>query len=130
MIWLHRIDEAWLPGLAPRRTRTARERRLDDDKTLIEIEQVVAEMSGYAEIMRAPDKRGPIDMADIALLIADIEIVLRGRKLPIPDPGWLREFVIETRRLVARPPARARGAAAADRGAARAPASSKPCSGL
>jgi hypothetical protein len=45
--------------------------------------------------MRAPDKRGPIDMADIALLIADIEIVLRSRALPIPDPAWLRELVIE-----------------------------------
>jgi hypothetical protein len=87
--------QPFLPGLAP-----VRKRRRDD--SAVQAEQIVEEITRYADVIRPRHKRArPIDRSDLAHIRTDVVQTLRMMKLPIPDDldgllieliGWWHEF--------------------------------------
>ena len=84
--------QVFLPGFEPRRAGA----HLDDPRTLTQIEQVVEFVVSYLDLLRPQTKaRAPIDRADIADCRCEIAIMLRAKRLPVPDAAWLDELIIE-----------------------------------
>ena len=91
----HSVSQPFLPGFAPAPD-PARVARLDDPKTLIAIEQVVEFVVSCIDVLRLKKKaRAPIDREDIAECRHEIALMLRAKRLPVPDDAWLDELVVE-----------------------------------
>jgi hypothetical protein len=91
-----RDPQQYLPGFESRARARAPVARLDDPRTLIEIELVVEFVVSCLDVIRPKKKaRAPIDRADIADCRHEIEIILRAKRLPVPDWAWLDDLIIE-----------------------------------
>jgi hypothetical protein len=90
-----KTTQTFLPGFAPR-TDAAPLARLDDPKTLLEIELLVEQVTAYIDTVRRGRQPGaPTDMADVIACRKDIKALLPVDRLPIPGDDYLDKLIAE-----------------------------------